>query len=192
MAESPGGLNNSKLADTDARTSPSISIYVMPGGTGSQYLRIGAIKSIQKTITRDVTRRFELDADTPGKTVELIPGKVGQISLTITRAMLYTSSVTEAFGQFDSAGSGVEDLVDQNIPFDIEERRHIPGNAGGVHQIVTYKNCYFTSTPMKVDIEGDWQVIQDAEVMVGWISMTNASDVTLTTVQAGTTGGANA
>jgi hypothetical protein len=146
----------SKLANIDARPAPSIIIKATtPTG---QMVSIGAVKKLDRRITRNMTRRRELDSNVPGITVEIVPGAVTDFSLTISRAMLNKSSMLEAFGI-----SGVEDLIHQNIPIDIEEHRFMPD---GKEQIVTYKSCYFKSNPQSIDIDADWVIVQDAELEV--------------------------
>lgn len=152
-------LNASKLAGTLARTSPSIGIYLF---TASGDKRIGAVKSMSRTVNRGGVRRFELDAPIPGRTVEIIPGKIETLDLTIKRAMLYSGDLMEAFGL-----SSVTDLVEQNVPIEVREYRYgKPVNGVSQTQVVRYIGCYFTSNPQTVDIDGDWQIVQEATLMV--------------------------
>ena len=81
--------------------------------------------------------------------------------------MLNKSSMMEAFGI-----TGVEDLIHQNIPIDIEEHRFLPD---GKEQIITYKGCYFKSNPQSIDIDADWIIIQDAELEVATALVQNPS-----------------
>ena len=114
-----------------------------------------------------MTRRRELDSNVPGITVEIVPGAVTDFTITIDRAMLNKSSMLEAFGI-----AGVEDLIHQNIPIDIEEHRFTPD---GKEQIVTYKGCYFKDNPLTVDIDGDWLIIQSASLEVTTALVQNPS-----------------
>jgi hypothetical protein len=158
-------INPKQLAGSTARTAPSIVIKATnPAG---QMISIGAIKKIDRRITRTNTRRRELDSNVPGISVELIPGAVTDFSITIDRAMLNKSNMLEAFGI-----SGVEDLIYQNIPIDIEEHRF---NPDGSEQIITYKGCYFNSNPESVDIDGNWLIIQSATLDVTTALVQNAS-----------------
>ena len=150
------------LPRTKARVASSISIYATVNG---EKFRIGAVKELSRTISRNTSRRLELDSDVPGRTVEIIPGSISGFNITIKRAMLYSGSMLEAFG-FDK----VEDLIFQNFPIEIEETRHSPN---GNTQIVTYTGCYFTSNPVDYNIEGDWQVIQSATLEVTTANVTN-------------------
>lgn len=154
-----------KLAGTDARTAPSIIIKATtPSG---QMKSIGAVKKLSRRISRNMTRRRELDSNVPGITVEIVPGAVTDFTISLSRAMLNKSSMLEAFGI-----SGVEDLIHQNIPIDIEEHRF---NPDGSEQIITYKSCYFKSNPQDIDIDGDWLIVQDAELEVATCLVQNPS-----------------
>lgn len=159
-------LTPSKLANTGARTAPSIGIYLY---NSAGDIRIGAVKSMSRTVNRGGTRRFELDAAIPGRTVEIIPGKVDTLDLSIKRAMLYSSDLMEAFGF-----ASVTDLVEQNLPIEVREYRYAKPTrdaAGNIvmqnpMQVVRYIGCYFTSNPQTVDVDGDWQIVQEATLMV--------------------------
>lgn len=145
-----------KLPNTGARTAPSIVIKAtMPDGSMKS---IGAIQGFSRRIDRNMTRRMELDSDTPGITVEVIPGAINGFSITIRRAMMNQKNMMEAFGLV-----AIEDLIHQNIPIDIEEHRFLPN---GKEQIVTYRKCYFKSNPLEVAIDRDWVIVQDAELEV--------------------------
>jgi hypothetical protein len=158
-------LQPNKLAGTDARTAPSIIIKATtPSG---QMRSIGAVKKLDRRISRNMTRRRELDSNVPGITVEIVPGAVTDFTLTISRAMLNKSTMMEAFGI-----AGVEDLIHQNIPIDIEEHRFLPD---GKEQIITYKSCYFKSNPQSVDIDNEWLIVQDAELEVATALVQNPS-----------------
>ena len=159
-------LNTEKLAGTLARTAPSVGIYLF---NSKGDIRIGAVKSMSRSVNRGGVRRFELDAPIPGRTVEIIPGKIETLDLTIKRAMLYSSDMMEAFGY-----PSVTDLVEQNVPIEVREYRYakpvrdINGNIirKGATQVVRYVGCYFTSNPQTVDVDGDWQIVQEATLMV--------------------------
>ncbi len=145
-----------RLPNTEARPAPSIVIKATkPDGT---IVSIGAVAGFTRRIDRNTTRRYELDSDTPGITVEVIPGAVTGFSISIRRAMLNSKNMMEAFGLVS-----VEDLIHQNIPIDIEEHRFLPN---GKEQIVTYRGCYFKSNPLEVAIDRDWLIMQEAELEV--------------------------
>ena len=117
-------------------------------------------------MTRDMTRRRELDSDIPGVTVEIIPGAVTTFELSIERAMLYKSNMLEAFGI-----GGIEDLTQQNIPFEVVEVRN---NLDGTQEIVTYNGCYFKDNPMTIDLDREWIIFQKATIEVASCTVTGA------------------
>lgn len=145
-----------KLSPNKARSVPSISIKATtPEG---KLVSIGGIKSMERRITRDMTRRRELDSDIPGITVEIIPGAVTTFEITIERAMLYKTALLEGFGI-----GGVEDLIMQNVPFEIHEVRN---NLDGTSQTIVYKGCYFKENPLQIDIDREWIIFQRASIEV--------------------------
>jgi len=119
---------------------------------------------MDRRISRQMTRRRELDSPVPGITVEIVPGAVDTFELTLDRAMLNRSHMLEAFGI-----SGVEDLIHQNIPIEVEEHRFLPS---GGEQIVTYSGCYFKDNPLSIDIDGDWLIVQSATLEVATATVT--------------------
>jgi len=68
--------------------------------------------------------------------------------------------------------AGVEDLIHQNIPIDIEEHRFRPD---GKEQIVTYTGCYFKDNPLSIDIDGDWLIVQSATLEVATATVQDPS-----------------
>lgn len=155
-------LDRKRLAPHRARSVASITIKARtPEG---KEIDIGAVRSMERRMSRNMTRRRELDSDPPGATIEIIPGAVTTFELTIRRAMLYKASMLEEFGI-----GGIEDLIQQNIPLEIIEERHSPS---GQTQIVTYTGCYFKDNPLSIDIEGDWIIVQDATLEVASAKVT--------------------
>ena len=163
-------LNN--IPATEAVAAPSFQLFVS-NGKGTPIL-IGAIQSFNKASTRNMTRRLSLSSTIPGQTVEIIPGALQSLSLTIKRAMLNSSTMMNAlgFGQ-------MEDLIRANTPLTIKEVRYIRAipTAGtaltastGTTYTVTYNSCYVKTMPMDVSVEGDWLVIQNCEIEVGYLS----------------------
>ena len=155
------GMDYTKLPkDLQARTAPSIVIEATrPDGS---YVTIGAVKKLDRRISRNMSRRRELDSVVPGITMEIVPGAVTTFSVTLDRAVLNKSTMLEAFGI-----TGVEDLIYQNIPIEIKEHRVTHMKDGSKkEQIVTYKGCYFKENPMTVDIDTDWLIIQSCELEV--------------------------
>ena len=149
-------LDPKKLSPHRARPVPSIVLKATtPEG---KLISLGAIKSMERRLTRDMTRRRELDSDPPGVTVEIIPGAVTTFELSIERAMLYKANLLEAFGI-----NGIEDLVQQSIPFEVHEVRN---NLDGTSQTVIYKGCYFKDNPQSIDLDREWIIFQRGVIEV--------------------------
>src|ERR1700675_4385607 len=60
-------------------------------------VRIASVISFTEASPRNTIPRYELDADTAGDIVERVPQLVDR-TLTINRAVLYTSDMLQAFG----------------------------------------------------------------------------------------------
>jgi len=157
-------LDTTKLASTKARAATSIVISAQ-SPIDDKWYTIGAIDAVTRRIDRTNARRRELDSDTPGETIELMPGP-STITITLRRAVLYKSSLIEALG-FDT----VEDLIQQNKPVNIRETRNSPSGANGT-QVIEYQGCYFTSNPFNYDITRDWIIMQDVDLDVAKIRVT--------------------
>lgn len=162
-------IDAKKLPRTKARTAPSILIKASKPEGGAP-VTLGAVKSFRRSIDRNTTRRYELDSDVPGITTEIIPGAVTGFSITIGRAMLNKSTMLEAFGIV-----GVEDLIYQNIPITIEEHRYFydADTKQEKKQIVSYLGCYFKSNPLEINLDGDWLIVQDADLEVATCVVNN-------------------
>jgi hypothetical protein len=143
-------LEPKKIAPTRAR--PTSSIVIKATTPDGKLISIGGVKSMERRLSRTMTRRRELDSDPPGVTIEIVPGPVTTFELTITRAMLFKGSLLEGFGI-----NGIEDLISQNIPLEVHEVRN---NLDGTVQTVVYKGCYFKDNPQSIDIDGDWIIFQ--------------------------------
>lgn len=162
-------IDAAKLPRTKARTAPSILIKATKP-TGGSPVTIGAVKSFSRSIDRNTSRRYELDSDVPGITVEIIPGAVTGFSIQIGRAMLNKSTMLESFGIL-----GIEDLIYQNIPITIEEHRYFYDDVtkSEKKQIVSYLGCYFKSNPLEINLDGDWLIVQNADLEVATCVVNN-------------------
>jgi hypothetical protein len=134
------------LPKTRARIPSSIEIYLTNPSDGKDYL-IGAITKFSLRMSRATTRRFEIDSDFPGKSVEIIPGRINDLSLEVEKAVLYNNlsdlygseipSTTTDKSNYKAGGDWMEllkslnissgfDIVEQLIPFTIIEKRYNP------------------------------------------------------------------
>jgi hypothetical protein len=136
------------LPKTRARIPSSIEIYLTDPISGIDYL-IGAITKFSLKMSRMTTRRFEIDSDYPGKSVEIIPGRINDLSLEVDKAILYNNlaslynnnteipPTTTDKSNYKAAGdwmgllkslhiSSGFDIVQQMVPFTIIEKRYDP------------------------------------------------------------------
>jgi hypothetical protein len=134
------------LPKTRARIPSSIEIYLTNPNDNNDYL-IGAITKFSLRMSRMTTRRFEIDSDYPGKSVEIIPGRINDLSLEVDKAILYnnlenlykaeTPPTTTDKTNYKAAGDWMKllqslnissgfDIVQQLVPFTIIERRYDP------------------------------------------------------------------
>ena len=139
-----------------AGTAPNIVIKAT--GKDGKVVSIGAIQSYSKSMSRSNTRRMELDSDVPGMTAEMIPGAIGDFTITIKRALMNKNTMLEAFGY-----TSINDLIFQNIPIEVEEHRHRPD---GTEQLYILHGCFFKSCNLEVDISRDWTLIETASLDV--------------------------
>jgi hypothetical protein len=134
------------LPKTRARIPSSIEIYLIDPADEKEYL-IGAITKFSLRMSRMTTRRFEIDSDYPGKSVEIIPGRINDLSLEVDKAILYNNlkdlystempPTTTGKTNYKAAGDWMKllqslnissgfDIVQQLVPFTIIEKRYDP------------------------------------------------------------------
>lgn len=167
-------INPKNLAQTNARVPASIVIQIKTGDEGA--VTIGAATGMSVNMSRRLTRRFELDTDIPGRSVEIIPGALQDLSLRIKRAMLYNNLSIDG-GDFVEylKKRGIYtayDILAQKYPFDVIEKRYNPTNPGesDSYNEVVYKSCFVESVPYDYEITGEWLIIQDISVWASNVS----------------------
>lgn len=160
------------LPKTQARLSTSITIRALKGEVNTDSLtdvdairalsessvKIGSIVTFAEDTPRGTTPRYELDADLAGDIVERIPGLVDR-TLNITRAILYTADLAEAFGFTDAS-----DIVEQNIPFIVVKVERAPAGTGIPTRTTVFEGCWFHNLPKSYDLGGDLKVMQDVQI----------------------------
>ena len=130
--------------------------------------QIGVIQSISVSQTKDSYRTHELGNP---ECIEVTQGLVTDISLTVNRLRLQTSTI---MSQFTGQG-GIEALYDASLYFDIEDVVTIPAiNVDGTvnpntseatEQILrVYKDCTITSTSETYNATGDIRVTETATI----------------------------
>ncbi len=161
------GINSTKLAKTNARVPASIVIQIRKG-SGSA-VKIGAVTGMTVRMSRRLTRRFELDTDIPGSSVEIVPGTLQDLSLSIKRAMLYNAAGGGDFIEYlkENGIYSAYDILAQKFPFEIVEKRYNPSDtsdSGENFKEITYYGCMVESMPYDYEITGDWLIIQDVSI----------------------------
>lgn len=161
-----------KLSQTDAQLATSITIRALKRDPNISSLtdeeairelseksvKIGAIESFTEATPRPTNPRYQLDADKAGDMIERIPQLVDR-TLRISRAILYTADIFQAFGFTD-----IVDIADQNIPFTIVKVERVPEGSTAITRTTAYEGCWFHDNPRTIDIGGDLKVMQDVEI----------------------------
>ncbi len=177
-------FNQKFLPNTKARIPASIKLYIVDG---TKQYAIGAVTKMDVTMRRGTSNRYQIDSDYPGSIEEIVPGKMDEISIRLSRVMLYNgvksgdenniggdwSNVLEKDGLFLPNGF---EIIMQQKPFNIVEKRYNPvASSNGtltVDEILTYTGCWVTEIPYGYDITGDWIIIQDLNVVASGVEKT--------------------
>jgi hypothetical protein len=171
MALTQNTVRNFKDVQTSAGTKTSHSVSVL-NADGSKV--IGMIQSWQPTRSRAVQRIFEVNMNTSGQAVDLVPGVVEDDTLSVTRMALWTADL---FNAFSSSFTEATDWLQQKSPVqmqevwtepesngiasdytgslktaetgesayaDISEAAASGSRAGGGPKIITYFGCWFS------------------------------------------------
>jgi hypothetical protein len=137
------------IPNTKTRTSHGLSIV-------ARGVTIGLIQTWGVRLSRAVTHLFELNPTTSGNPVDLVPGNVGDLTLTVRRVDLHAKKMEEAFG-----GVKLDMLSDQNNPFELYETWKTPN--GSVEKYV-YTGCWFTAIGRTFDVTGNRVVIAEGTI----------------------------
>lgn len=86
---------------------------------------IGAVHSISPSQSRTVDQEFEVEANSKGMPIDLVPQTVDKRELRVSRYDLYTSIMEEVFGNYE-----IINLCDQYRPFTLREvwSSRLPGS----------------------------------------------------------------
>ena len=134
-------------------------------------VKFGGCTSINPTQTKNTTRSFELNTDP--ECIEVTQGLVTDISLTVNRIQLNTSTLLSQFSGVD----GIEALYEQSLYFDIEQVVWIPKiNAdgsidprkeNGTRKLLRiYKDCCISNYGETNTIDGDIRITETATIQV--------------------------
>lgn len=140
-----------KIPNTTLRVRTSHSLAIRVNGK-----TIGLIQTLGYALTRTVTPIFELNPDTAGEPVDLVPGNVGTPELTVRRADLYTQKLEEVFG-----GVRLDMLSDQSNPFEVVE---VWKNPDGTVETYVYEGCWFARISRTMQSTDNRIVFADATI----------------------------
>ena len=131
---------------------------------------IGAVTKVEVKTPRGMTERRELNYDTLGKILEMVPGLVS-FDCNFSYVMLYKSSFMEACG---FAGHRLE-YQTRPILFQLELPSPTPDTIPPRNIIL--QDCWLKDNPMAFDVSSndDLRIIQDIGVGVGGLTEVRGS-----------------
>jgi hypothetical protein len=133
-------------------TSHSLTMY--GGSDGST--PIGVIQSWHPQSSRTATHVYEINSDTSGAPVDLVPGNVTGLTITVNRFDVFNSKMEQAFGSKDMAM-----LTDQTSPFTVKEVWKFVGQSD---QVFYYTGCWFSQLGRTMSSTDDRIVKVDATI----------------------------
>ena len=130
--------------------------------------QIGTVQSVSSTQNKDTYRTFELGNP---ECIEVTQGLMTDISLTVNRLRLQTSTLLDQF----NGQTGIESLFDSSLYFDIEDVVTIPAinNDGTVNPNVNqatekilrvYKDCTISNYGDTLNATGDVRITETATI----------------------------
>lgn len=142
------------MATPDTRAASSHVISIRFRG-----VTIGFIQRWSPRQQRRTTPLYELNSDTSGRRVDIVPGNVEQLQIDIQRYDLFTKKMHEAFGFAATASN----LADHTEPFEVQEVRKLPS---GVTEATIYTGCWFSNIGREYTATGDRTVNVNAQIEV--------------------------
>lgn len=117
---------------------------------------IGAITSWSPDAkTRGMTHIYELNYETSGHPVDIVPGNLGGFTIRVNRYDLWKDRFEEVFG-----GISVEEaLGDQDRPFEV---RQVMKRPDGTKEVYVYRGCWMSSVGRTYSATGDRIVMVSA------------------------------
>jgi hypothetical protein len=141
------------LLDSKTHTLLSTQIIVKVGQNA-----VGAIQSLTTNVNRGLRRIPEIGTD---GTIEIVPNRITETTLTVRRVVFDRLRMTEAFGR------GFINIQAQRIPFDIEVHENFKNESAQVH---VYRNCWFTRVGTTYGTD-DYVVTEDADIWAEFVSV---------------------
>ena len=158
----------SKLLVNKARSPYSAKFWIVPTDidvtsstvfaslSGAQV--IGSIERFSEANPRTTSPRYEINSDEPGEIVERIPSLVDR-TLTIERAVLYTSDILTLLGSTD-----FNDVIDNYKAFAIMKQEISPAGSTAGTKITYFTGCWFHDFPKTYELTGNLKIVQNVPV----------------------------
>lgn len=144
----------------NTRTRTTHGLTLRDGRTGRLF---GAIHTFSPKQTRAVEEEFEINRDSRGIPVDLVPQNLTSRTLGLSRYDLYTRVMEELFGTTE-----LHILTDQRRPFRIRETWLAPATVavlGAGPRIYEYIDCWFTDIGRTLSASDDRIVKVEATLM---------------------------
>jgi len=142
----------------NTRTRTSHALTIRDGATGQL---IGAIYTFAPKQARTLEEEYEINRDTRGLPVDIVPQNLTTRTLQIARYDLFTKIMEDVFGHKEMVI-----LTDQKRPFRIRETWRDPAAIlGGGRRIYEYTGCWFQDLGRTLSATDDRIVKVDATLM---------------------------
>lgn len=135
----------------------------IPTDMGDQRF-IGAVTKVKVDVNRGATERRELNFDTYGNIIEMVPGLVS-FDVSFDRVWLYESSMLEA------CGFGGHTLEFQTRPMLFQLLLPRPANSSVPDKTIVLVDCWLKDNPAtwSVDNKDDLRIVQTVNIACGGI-----------------------
>ncbi len=164
----------SEIPYTQARLASLIKVrgslggYVPDGNRipslGNQMQLLGAVTKVKVDVTRGSAERRELNYDTYGNIIEMVPGLVS-FDVAFDRVWLYEASMLEA------CGFGGHTLEFQTRPMLFQLLLPRPANSTVPDKTIVLVDCWLKDNPAtwSVDNKDDLRIVQTVNIACGGI-----------------------
>lgn len=161
--------NGSRIPDTTTRTTYGLTIHAQ---IGNRRAVIGAVNQIGQRQARQVEDVFEVNADSLGFPVELIPHVLSTRQITIARYELWREPIEKVFG----VPAELVSLADQTTPISLRLQFRDPGGSdlvsilntetfGSALKVIEFFGCYMTDIGRTLSADN---VIVRADASLTW------------------------
>ena len=134
----------------------------------NNFTTIGAVESFSYKNSRDAKYYRELKTSSSAQIVETFPG-LPEYELTLTRTLLITENVMEAFGFTNQS----MDIINQSVPIMLQLL--LPGINGGTSsegaQTITFHGVWLKDNPFAFDVKDkdDLRIVQEINAIAAGV-----------------------